>query len=233
MPMIVRLCPLSVIGFPMSWGSPPNRFCQNERLNSTTSLRPAASSSGRKRRPSSGRTRRMGKNVAETRKASTRSGLSRLVRLKSLEPIAARFSNTWFCACQSTKVPGATLKVGKPNFTLLSCNRTNRSGSGKESGRNKTPFTTLKMAVFAPMPSASVSTATAVKPGFLSNWRKANLRSFITQRLHWIDLRRAECRQTAGHERDHSHQQTDENERHRVGRSNAEQQARQEAREGE
>src|SRR6266446_1227338 len=35
------------------------------------------------------------------------------------------------------------------------------------------------MAVFAPMPSASVSTATAVKPGFFSSWRKANLRSFI------------------------------------------------------
>src|SRR5437867_3070054 len=40
------------------------------------------------------------------------------------------------------------------------------------------------------MPSASVSTATAVKPGFFSNWRKANLRSFITQGLHWIDFRR-------------------------------------------
>src|SRR5712671_5827125 len=38
---------------------------------------------------------------------------------------------------------------------------------------------TVKIAVFAPMPSASVSTATAVNPGFFSNWRKANLRSFI------------------------------------------------------
>src|SRR2546423_1357472 len=37
------------------------------------------------------------------------------------------------------------------------------------------------------------STATAVKPGFFSNWRKANLRSFITQCLHWIDSRRAAC----------------------------------------
>src|SRR5881409_2101625 len=35
------------------------------------------------------------------------------------------------------------------------------------------------MAVFAPMPSASMSTATPVKPGFFRNWRKANLRSFI------------------------------------------------------
>src|SRR6266581_4408588 len=40
-------------------------------------------------------------------------------------------------------------------------------------------LTKLKIAVFAPMPSASVSTATVVKPGFFSNWRKANLGSFI------------------------------------------------------
>src|SRR6266446_10581358 len=33
------------------------------------------------------------------------------------------------------------------------------------------------MAVFAPMPNARVSTATAVKPGFFSNWRKAKRRS--------------------------------------------------------
>src|SRR5437762_13495579 len=40
------------------------------------------------------------------------------------------------------------------------------------------------MAVFAPMPRARVSTATAVKPGFFSNWRKANLRSFMV-RCQW------------------------------------------------
>jgi hypothetical protein len=33
--------------------------------------------------------------------------------------------------------------------------------------------------MFAPMPSASVSTATAVKPGFFSNWRKANRTSVM------------------------------------------------------
>src|SRR5437867_4757623 len=56
------------------------------------------------------------------------------------------------------------------------------------------------MAVFAPMPSAKVSTATAVKPGFFKSWRKAkrrsfiDLRSFITQRLHRIDF----CCSTGG-----------------------------------
>src|SRR2546429_6541377 len=56
-----------------------------------------------------------------------------------------------------------------------------RSGSGPGMGFNSVELTTLKMAVFAPMPSASVSTATAVKPGFFSNWRKANLRSFMAR----------------------------------------------------
>src|SRR5436190_2040850 len=53
------------------------------------------------------------------------------------------------------------------------------------------------MAVFAPMPSASVSTATAVKPGRLCSWRRANLRSFITQSLHRIDL----CSASSGNPR--------------------------------
>src|SRR5207249_9281147 len=78
---------------------------------------------------------------------------------------------------------------------------TSRSASGKGNGRNKTPFTTLKMAVFAPMPSASVSTATAVKPGFFRNCRKANFKSFIAQSLHRIDSRRAACGQKAGGQR--------------------------------
>src|SRR3989442_5911238 len=65
---------------------------------------------------------------------------------------------------------------------------TSRSGSLNGRGRNNTLPTTLKIAVFAPIPSASVSTVTTVKPGFLSNWRKANLRSLITQGFHWINF---------------------------------------------
>ncbi len=41
----------------------------------------------------------------------------------------------------------------------------------------------LKIAVLAPMPKASVSTATAVKPGFFNSWRKANFKSFMDLRL--------------------------------------------------
>src|SRR6516162_10893647 len=52
------------------------------------------------------------------------------------------------------------------------------------------------MAALAPMPSASVMTATAVNPGDLRSWRRANLRSFISfgaQRLDRIDVSSAPC----------------------------------------
>src|SRR5881227_1422950 len=77
--------------------------------------------------------------------------------------------------------------------------RTSINSSGFDNGRvfKRTALRSWKMAVFAPMPSARVSTATAVKPGFFSSWRKANLRSFITQSLHRIDL----CSASSGNPR--------------------------------
>src|SRR5437773_578136 len=107
---------------------------------------------------------------------------------------------------------------------LFSQLHTSRSGFLKGSGRSSTALTKLKMAVFAPMPSASVSTATAVKPGFFSNWRKANFRSFITQRLHRIDLRRAPGRQPAGQQCHGSQEQRDEREGERVPHTDSKEQ---------
>ena len=49
---------------------------------------------------------------------------------------------------------------------------TRRSGSRKGNGRSNTPLTALKIAVFTPIPSASVNTAAAVKPGFLASMRR-------------------------------------------------------------
>ena len=50
---------------------------------------------------------------------------------------------------------------------------TSRSGSAYGSGRSSTPFTTVKIVVVAPIPSASVATATAVNPGVRRSARKA------------------------------------------------------------
>src|SRR3989442_11352396 len=51
------------------------------------------------------------------------------------------------------------------------------SGSGKGSGRSSTPYTTVKIAVLAPMPSARVNTATDVNPGLFASIRAAYRRS--------------------------------------------------------
>jgi len=48
-----------------------------------------------------------------------------------------------------------------------------RSGSENGSGCSSVAFTTLNIVVFAPMPSASVSAATAANPGFRSQVRIA------------------------------------------------------------
>jgi hypothetical protein len=50
---------------------------------------------------------------------------------------------------------------------------------GKGSGLISTPLTTLKIAVFAPMPSASVISAMAVNAGAIPNRRKTCFRTFI------------------------------------------------------
>ena len=50
---------------------------------------------------------------------------------------------------------------------------TSLAGSLYGNGRNRTVFTTLKIAVFAPMPMANVSNAMAVKPGLLNSMRNA------------------------------------------------------------
>src|SRR5437016_3619027 len=97
------------------------------------------------------------------------------------------------------------------------------SGFWTAIGRSNTALTKLKIAVFAPMPRASVSTATAVKPGFFIDWRKAKRRSFIAQRLHRIDLCRSSGGQPAGQQRNREQQQHDSGEHARLGWADIEQ----------
>ena len=75
-------------------------------------------------------------------------------------------AKTVFCCRQSRNVAGATEK--RPNFwqDLVHAHERVRV-AGRRSGRSSTPLTTLKMALLAPMPSASVRMATTVKPGVL------------------------------------------------------------------
>src|SRR5439155_23568756 len=68
----------------------------------------------------------------------------------------------------------------------LTPHETGRSACGYGSARNKIRSTTLNTAVEAPIPSASVRTATTVKPGFFASvripYRKSWMRFVITHR---------------------------------------------------
>src|SRR5690348_7587544 len=132
-------------------------------------------------------------------------------------------ASDWLWALTSTNVALPMTVLGLPDQSARNC--TSWPGSGYGSGLSRTALTTLKMAVFAPMPSASVSTATAVKPGCFNNWRMANLRSFITQRLHRIDFRGPARRQPAGEQCDGYQEQGDRKVGDRVAGADAYQQA--------
>src|SRR5947199_6496271 len=107
------------------------------------------------------------------------------------------------------------------------------SSSGRSTGRGRKNWSSriVNNAKFAPMPSASVSTATAVKPGFFSSWRKAKRRSFITQGLHWSDLRCAPGRQETREQGNREEHERYGGERQRIGGSDAVEQVLNNARE--
>ena len=83
--------------------------------------------------------------------------------------MAARCSKTVLCERQSRKLAGVTCTRRPVSFN--SCIATTRSAFGYWSGLSRTALTTEKIAVFAPTPTASVSTATAVKPGRFASER--------------------------------------------------------------
>src|SRR6266704_6728171 len=91
----------------------------------------------------------------------------------------------------------------------------------------------LNKAVFAPMPSAGVSSAATAKPGFFSNWRKTNLRSFITQCLHRIDFSRSASGQPAGQQRDSKHEHRNGGERQWISGAHAVKETSHDTRQGE
>src|SRR5262245_19535068 len=100
-------------------------------------------------------------------------------------------------------------------------------------GRRKTEFSSITTVALTPTPSASVSTATAVKPGFFSSWRKANLRSVMTQCLNRIDLRRAARGDPTSQGGDADQQHRNSAKRQRIGCTHTEELAADERRQCE
>jgi hypothetical protein len=68
---------------------------------------------------------------------------------------------------------GAEKPNGRGSDAMPSYSSTSLSGSANGSERRSTPFTTLKMAVLAPIASASVAMTSALNSGARTNWRQA------------------------------------------------------------
>src|SRR5262245_13134537 len=82
---------------------------------------------------------------------------------------------------QSANAPGVAHSAAGPPRARMSCQTiTRRLESLYGSGRMRRAFTTLKIAVFAPIPSASVAIATSAKPGertsILNPYRKSEIK---------------------------------------------------------
>src|SRR6202041_1324223 len=89
----------------------------------------------------------------------------------------AREAKLELLRCQSRKLGYEMDELSK--FALFSERTTSSLGRGKGKGRNSTPLTTEKSAVFAPIPKARVHTAISTKPGLFSSTRAAYFRSCI------------------------------------------------------
>src|SRR5712692_6308216 len=90
-------------------------------------------------------------------------------------------SNTWFFlhAMNFGMDAESPRPLGKPRAIRMI-----RSGSGYGNGWSNTVFTTEKMAVLAPMPSAKAAMATTVKPGLFRRmrieWRRSETKLSIS-----------------------------------------------------
>src|SRR5262249_40449710 len=104
-----------------------------------------------------------------TKQPSKRSGSPLSAKVKFRERYAPIYSNDRFCALQSAKSRYEAEFIVVPFRECVISKVTNFSGSEKGSGLRSTAFTTLKIAVFAPMPRVRAITATRVKPGVFRN----------------------------------------------------------------
>jgi hypothetical protein len=144
-------------------GSPPKRSCHSAWPSTTTCVRPGSFSPVTNPRPSAGRTRSTSKKAALTAAPSRRTASPWPVSVIPVESSAENRSSVFDCFSMSRKFWGDSHAIDLPFQSASTWTR--RSASGNGSGRSSTAFTTLKIALVAPIPSASVSAATSVKPG--------------------------------------------------------------------
>src|SRR3954462_14689012 len=157
-------------------GDALNFLRQRSSPISATGAAPTSSSPVMNSLPRTGFTPRLGKKSEETRSPFTCSASPAPMRLKEKTRESAMEEKERFPFCQSRKFGYEIEPFSK--LALFSPNATNCSDCGKGSGFSSTPFTIENTAVFAPIPSASVMTATVVKAGDFNAIRTPYRRSW-------------------------------------------------------
>src|SRR5262245_45477864 len=147
-------------------------------------------SPGAKRRPCSGGTPSALSRCSSIAAVRTRSGRSPAVRFASPVVNAPTAANDRFISRNSMYSGGDTQNCENPNDGNWVVRYINWSGLGYASGRRITPLTIEKMAVFAPMPRASVRSAVIVNPGERQSSRTPYFTSgtiALVQPSHFMD----------------------------------------------
>ena len=99
-----------------------------------------------------------------------------VVRSQAAEGAGLRRANRSSRGSSGALATGSPLAVRPADVSTCWSHRS-RPGRGNGDGRGMTPSTRLKMAVEAPIPSASVAMVVTANPGVLRNWRAAIRRS--------------------------------------------------------
>ena len=149
----------------------------------TTESFSTQSSAGWNSRPTSGGTPSTSKNPDDTHCRGTVSAEPSTPRITMpptplVNPAVAVIDG--LPASQSLRLSGDT-PLREP-LCVRSVSTTTWSGSRNGSGRSNVASTSAKIALLAPMPSASVSAATKVKPGAARICRRANTTSYQPRR---------------------------------------------------
>jgi len=153
-------------------GSAAKRRRHRRSLSTTSRSRPGWSSPSWKPRPSTGWTPRVVKKLALTSVCVARSGSPPAPTMLAMPPPhVARFSSVVLSRRISSRSAGLSLFHSLEFSGIRWRTITRLSRCGKAMGFHSRESQTLKTAVVAPMPSASVSTAVTAKPGDLRSMR--------------------------------------------------------------
>src|SRR5260370_5925774 len=169
---MVCACSFSCSCLPMMSALAPKVRRQSASLRTAERGAPGCVSSRRKPRPSAGFTPTTRKKSSVTRREVTQSTRFSCFSSSAGPPRKpATESNTRVPRSRQKVNCGAvTQPSGSPLFNRApSCTILSDCGNGR--GRSSTAFTTLKIAVFAPMPRGMVNPTTAAKPGIFTSMR--------------------------------------------------------------